>query len=141
MGALEHVHTFAPHVHCQDRPAIVAVLMMEAASGDKDSHPWREVESAMFAAVTEAVHNKTFELVRLTPDPEGIEKMSAAEAEHNFATAVSFCRATTVGKNLPRNKFMQDLLQRLDVMCGEKLTEGMDNRGKNSLTTCMKLRR
>ena len=39
------------------------------------------------------------------------------------------CKATTFGRNLPRNKFMQDLLQRLDVMSGEKLTEGMDNRG------------
>ena len=64
--------------------------MMEAASADKDSHPWREVENAMFAAVTEAVHNKTFELVRLTPDPEGIEKMIAAAVGQHFATAVFF---------------------------------------------------
>ena len=128
MGALERVHNFAPHVQCQDRPAIIAVLIMEAASADKDSHPWREDENAMFAVVTEAVHNKTFELVRLTPDPEGIENMFVAAVEQNIATAVSFCRATQFGKNLPRNKFMQDLLQRLDVMSGEKLTEGMDNR-------------
>ena len=63
---------------------------------DKDS-PWREFVDAMFTAVTEAVHNKTFELVRLTPDPEGIENMTVSALEHNVATALSCCRATTFG--------------------------------------------
>ena len=85
----------------------------------------------MFTAVTEAVHNKTFELVRLAPDPEGIEKITVAAVEHNFSTALSFCRATTFGHSLPKSKFMQDLLKRLGQMSGEKLTEGMENNGKN----------
>ena len=64
-------HTCAPHVRCQDRPELIAVFMMEA---DTNLNPWFELENAMFAAVGDSIHSKTFELVRLTPDAEGIEK-------------------------------------------------------------------
>ena len=40
------------------------------------------------------------------------------------------CRATKFGEKLPKTKAMQDMLQRLDVMAGEKLTEGLENKGK-----------
>ena len=40
------------------------------------------------------------------------------------------CRATKFGEKLPKAKAMQDMLQRLDVMAGEKITEGLDNQGK-----------
>ena len=49
--------------------------MMEAHT---NSNPWFELENAMFAAVGDSIHSKTFELVRLTPDAEGIEKNTVA---------------------------------------------------------------
>ena len=120
-------HTCAPHVQCPDRPELIAVFMMEA---DTKSNPWFELENAMFAAVGDSIHSKTFELVRLTPDALGIEHITVAAIENNFQTALSMCRATKFGEKLPKTKAMQDMLQRLDVMAGEKLTEGLENKGK-----------
>ena len=97
------------------------------------------LKNALFTAVTEAIHTKTFELVRLTPDPEGTEHMSVSAVEHNVATALSCCRATEFGRNFPKSKFMQDLLQRYDEMSGGKLAEGLGNKGK-LCTTRMILR-
>ena len=56
--------------------------------------------------------------------------------ENHFQTALSMCRATKFGEKLPKTKAMQDMLQRLDVMAGEKLTEGLENKG-NKLTYYM----
>ena len=96
---------------------------------DLSSKQWLDLENTMLAAVTESIQAKTFELVHLVPDAEGIEKITVAAIEQNFQVALSFCRATLFGQKLPRTKVLQDMLQRLDVLAGEQLTEGL-NKGK-----------
>ena len=56
--------------------------------------------------------------------------MTVAAIENHFQTTLSMCRASKFGEKLPKTKAMQDMLQRLDVMAGEKLTEGLENKGK-----------
>ena len=96
---------------------------------DLCSKQWLDLENTMLAAVTETIQANIFELVHLVPDAEGIEKITVAAIEQNFQVALSFCRATLFGQKLPKTKVLQDMLQRLDVLAGEQLTEGL-NKGK-----------
>ena len=92
--------------------------------------PWKELENVMLAAAAECVRAQTFELVRLVPDAEGIEKITVAAIESNFQIALSLCRTTEFGQKLPKTKVMQDMLQRCDSLLGDKLTEGLENKAK-----------
>ena len=96
---------------------------------DLSSKQCLDLDNTMLAAVTESIQAKTFELVHLVPDAEGIEKITVAAIEQHFQVALSFCRATLFGQKLPRTKVLQDMLQRLDVLAGGQLTEGL-NKGK-----------
>ena len=55
-------------------------------------------ENVLFTRVSEAISSKEYEIVRLMPDPDGVEKITVSAVEKNFSAALSFCRCTQFGK-------------------------------------------